>query len=109
MEEISEWTRALRSGRQVPPPSNVVDANMFGPLALEVSRLARSMQRAQAAAEQEAALRLSGESIWTEQRLKQFVQMQLNGRLLVVVSNREPVSHVWRGGPGHAHAPRSRS
>jgi len=107
MAEISQWTRALRSGRPVPPPRNVVDANMFGPLALEVSRLARSMQRAQAAAEQEAALRLSGESIWTEERLKQFVQMQLNGRLLVVVSNREPVSHVWRGGQVHAQAPAS--
>src|SRR5256712_2212484 len=108
MPEISQWTRALRSGRPVPPPRNVADANMFGPLALEVSRLARSMQRAQAAAEQEAALRLSGESIWTEERLKQFVQMQMNGRLLVVVSNREPVSHVWRGGPMHAHAPGTR-
>jgi trehalose 6-phosphate synthase len=107
MAEISQWTRALRSGRPVPPPRNVVDANMFGPLALEVSRLARSMQRAQAAAEQEAALRLAGESIWTEERLKQFVQMQLNGRLLVVVSNREPVSHVWRGGQIHAQAPAS--
>jgi trehalose-6-phosphate synthase/HAMP domain-containing protein len=107
MAEISQWTRALRSGRPVPPPRNVADANMFGPLALEVSRLARSMQRAQAAAEQEAALRLSGESIWTEERLKQFAQMQLNGRLLVVVSNREPVSHVWRGGQIHAQAPAS--
>src|SRR5881296_2687184 len=107
MAEISQWTRALRSGRPVPPPRNVSDANMFGPLALEVSRLARSMQRAQAAAEQEAALRLAGESIWTEERLKQFVQMQLNGRLLVVVSNREPVSHVWRGGQIVPQAPAS--
>jgi len=107
MAEISQWTRALRSGRPVPPPRTVVDANMFGPLALEVSRLARSMQRAQAAAEQEAALRLAGESVWTEERLKQFVQMQLNGRLLVVVSNREPVSHVWRGGQIQPQAPAS--
>jgi len=106
MAEISEWTRALRSGRPVPPP-NVADANLFGPLALEVSRLARSMQRAQAAAQQEAALRLSGESVWTEARLKQFVGQQLAGRLLVVVSNREPVSHVWRGSQIHAQAPAS--
>src|SRR5213594_56822 len=107
MAEISQWTRALRSGRPVPPPRNVADANLFGPLALEVSRLARSMQRAQVAAEQEAALRLAGESVWTEERLKQFVSLQLNGRLLVVVSNREPVSHVWRGGQIHAQAPAS--
>jgi len=107
MAEISEWTRALRSGRPVPPPRHVADANLFGPLALEVSRLARSMQRAQVAAEQEAALRLAGESVWTEERLKQFVNLQLNGRPLVVVSNREPVSHVWRGGQIHVQAPAS--
>jgi trehalose-6-phosphate synthase/HAMP domain-containing protein len=107
MAEISQWTRALRSGRPVPPPRNVADANLFGPLALEVSRLARSMQRAQIAAEQEAALRLAGESIWTEERLKQYVHLQLNGRLLVVVSNREPVSHVWRGGQVQTQVPAS--
>jgi trehalose-6-phosphate synthase len=107
MAEISQWTRALRSGRPVPPPRNVADANLFGPLALEVSRLARSMQRAQIAAEQEAALRLAGESIWTEERLKQYVHLQLNGRLLVVVSNREPVSHVWRGGQIQTQVPAS--
>src|SRR3989442_12044117 len=66
MAEISQWTRALRSGRPVPPPRNVSDANMFGPLALEVSRLARSMQRAQAPAQQDAALRLSGDSTRTD-------------------------------------------
>ena len=107
MAEISQWTRALRSGRPVPPPRNVADANLFGPLALEVSRLARSMQRAQVAAEQEAALRLAGESVWTEERLKQYVHLQLNGRLLVVVSNREPVSHVWRGGQVQTQVPAS--
>ena len=107
MEEISQWTRALRSGRPVPPPRNVADANLFGPLALEVSRLARSMQKAQVAAEQEAALRLAGESVWTEERLKQYVHLQLAGRLLVVVSNREPLSHVWRGGQIQTQVPAS--
>src|SRR6266849_728575 len=97
MAKMSEWTKSLRAGRYVPPP-NVPDANVFGPLAREVAGLARSMQRARAAAEQEAALRLVGESIWTEERLKQFVNLRLAGRPLVVVSNREPVSHVRKGG-----------
>src|SRR2546430_17492914 len=61
----------------------------------------------QVAARNEAAQRQAGEIIWTDELLKQFVQMQLNGRLLVVVSNREPVSHVWRGGQIHAQAPAS--
>src|SRR5439155_744125 len=53
MEEISEWTRALRSGRPVPPPRNLADANLFGPLAHEVSRLARSMRRVWLSKEEE--------------------------------------------------------
>src|SRR5213596_1928796 len=106
MAKMSEWTKSLRAGRYVPPP-DVPDAHVFGPLAREVAGLARSMQRARAAAEQEAALRLVGESIWTEERLKQFVNLRLAGRLLVVVSNREPVSHVWRGSQIHAQAPAS--
>src|SRR5207237_8747551 len=97
MAKMSEWTKALRAGRYVPPPE-VPDTNVFGPLAREVAGLARSMQRARAAAEHEAALRLAGESVWTEERLKQFVDFRLGGRLLVVVSYREPVSHVRKGG-----------
>src|SRR5439155_480588 len=81
-----------------PPRPDVPDATVFGRLAREVAGVARSMQRAGAAAEREAALRLVGESIWTEERLKQFVNLRLAGRPLVVVSNREPVSHVRKGG-----------
>src|SRR5438128_1245063 len=54
MAKMSEWTKALRAGRYVPPPE-VPDTNVFGPLAREVAGLARSMQRARAAAEHEAA------------------------------------------------------
>ncbi|OGL17629.1 MAG: hypothetical protein A3F92_12710 [Candidatus Rokubacteria bacterium RIFCSPLOWO2_12_FULL_71_22] len=106
MAKLSAWTKELRTGRPAPPPE-VPDANLFGPLALEVSRLAGSFHKAQAAAEQEAALRLAGETIWTEERLKQFVSLRLAGRPLVVVSNREPVSHVRRGGRILAQTPAS--
>jgi len=106
MAKMSEWTKALRAGRFVPLP-DVPDANLFGPLASEVAHLARSMQRAQAAAEEEAALRLAGESVWTEERLKQFVNARLHGRSLVVVSNREPVFHVRKGGRIQTQTPAS--
>ncbi len=94
--EIAEWTRMLKAGKPVPAPS-VPDVNLFGPLELEVSRLAGHLYRAQAAAEQEAALRVQGESMWTEERLKQFVRLRLGSDNLYVVSNREPVSHVHSG------------
>ncbi len=106
LARMSAWTKALRSGRPVPPPS-VPDARLFGPLALEVSSIARSLQRAQASAAEEAALRLAGETVWTEERLKQFVNTRMAGGLLAVVSNREPVSHVHRGGRIQALTPAS--
>src|SRR3970282_669176 len=67
----------------------------------------KSLYRARATAEQEAALRLRGETLWTEERLKQFVPLHLADRSLFVVSNREPVSHVWSNGQIQARTPAS--
>ena len=96
MARMAEWTKSLKTGRPGPAPE-VADAGLFGPLAFEVSGLARRLYRAQQAAEQEAALRLRGETVWTEERLKQFVNLQVGGPIFVV-SNREPVSHVHKDG-----------
>ncbi|HYE92155.1 MAG TPA: trehalose-6-phosphate synthase, partial [Terriglobales bacterium] len=97
MSAMADWAKSLKAGRVVPPP-DVGDARLFGPLAVEVTGLAKSLYRAQAAAEHEAALRLAGEALWTEARLKQFVRGAFDGRAVFVVSNREPVSHVHRNG-----------
>ncbi len=106
LASMARWTRALRRG---PPagPLELSDSKLFGPIAREVSVLAKSLHRAQAAAEEEAALRLSGETLWTEERLKQFVKLRLGGSPLFVVSNREPLSHVWRDGQIQPERPAS--
>ncbi len=106
MAEMAEWAKSLKGGRPVAPPRGA-DAELFGPLASEVTGLARTLYRAQAAAEQEAALRLAGEARWTEERLKQFVRASFGGRPLFLVSNREPLSHVWQGGRVVAQTPAS--
>jgi trehalose-6-phosphate synthase len=105
MAKMAEWTKSLKTGRAGPPPE-AADAGLFGPLALEVSGLARRLYRAEEAAEQEAALRLRGESVWTEERLKQFVNLQVGGPIFVV-SNREPVTHVSKDGKIVAQTPAS--
>src|SRR2546428_3653833 len=89
---MAEWTKQLKTGQPVAPPSDA-DASLFGPLAGEVTGLARTLTRVRAAAEREARLRLRGESVWTEERLKQFVQMRFGASPIFVLSNREPVSH----------------
>jgi trehalose 6-phosphate synthase len=106
MSAIAEWAKTLRAGRPAPLPA-LSDANLFGPLATEVTGLAKSLYRARAAAETEAALRLSGEAIWTEERLKQFALARVGDGRLFVVSNREPLSHVWEAGKVVAHTPAS--
>jgi trehalose-6-phosphate synthase/HAMP domain-containing protein len=96
MARIAEWTKQLKSGQPVAPPPDA-DASLFGSLATEVTGLARTLNRARLAAAEEARLRLVGESLWTEERLKQFVEIRFGERPIYVVSNREPVSHVHEG------------
>jgi alpha,alpha-trehalose-phosphate synthase [UDP-forming] len=96
MARIAEWTKQLKAGQPVAPPPEA-DASLFGPLATEVTSLARTLARVRNAAEQEARLRLAGESVWTEERLKQFVEARFGRRPVFVVSNREPLSHVREG------------
>ncbi len=97
LAKMARWTKAVRRGHAIDPPE-LPDESLFGPIAREVSVLAKNLQRARAAAEEEAALRLIGQTLWTEERLKQFAKMRLGERVLVVVSNREPLSHVWKDG-----------
>lgn len=96
LARMAEWTKQLRAGLPMQPPPDA-DISLFGPLAKEVTGLARTLARTRVVAEQEARLRLSGESIWTEERLKQFVRIQFGDQPIVVVSNREPPSHVRDG------------
>ena len=106
MARMAGWTRALRRGQPI-APLEMDDLGLFGPMAREVTVLAKSLHRAQAAAEEEATLRLSGETQWTEERLKQFAKLRLGEAPLVVVSNREPVRHVRRNGKIVAETPAS--
>jgi trehalose 6-phosphate synthase len=103
---MAEWTKQLKGGQPVLPPPDA-DASLFGSLAGEVTGLARTLARTRAVAEQEARLRLRGESVWTEERLKQFVRVRLGECPIFIVSNREPVSHVQDGNSIRALQPAS--
>ncbi len=92
----AQWMNALRTARhsvQVPAK----DLDFFLPLAREMAPLAESMRQARAAAEIEARLRNTNESLWTAQRLADHVRTKLDGSSLFVVSNREPYVHNRQG------------
>ncbi len=90
------WMRALRTGkisfRHAPP-----DLAAFRPLAREFATLAESLTNARSAAENEARLRDTAQSLWTADRLAVQLRTRLNDRHLFVVSNREPYMHQRNG------------
>jgi alpha,alpha-trehalose-phosphate synthase [UDP-forming] len=93
----AHWMKALRTGRAAAARVKLPDLELFRPLAREVATLAASLNTARSAAELEARLRESADSIWTADRLAVRVRDRLQDAQLFVVSNREPYSHVRRG------------
>lgn len=96
IRRATDWIRRIRQGD---PGARLhpKEQDLLGPLAKEISSMAKSLEAARTAAEEEARLRQSTESIWTPERLKEFVRVKLDGRPLFVVSNREPYMHVKKG------------
>src|SRR6201987_885853 len=103
----ANWMKALRTGRAVAARIKPLDMELFRPLAREVATMAESLNTARTAAEREARLRESGESIWTAERLAVHVRSRLADGRLFVVSNREPYTHVQKGKSIEVNVPAS--
>ena len=91
--QVANWMRGLRTGKTGQPIS-LSRGDFLGPLSTEVSLLAKSLAQARASAQEEARLRIEAGSLWTSERLKEQVKIELNGKNLFVVSNREPYMHI---------------
>jgi len=94
--QIAKWMRSLRTGK-VPHSIILPRGDLLSPLTNEATLLAKSLAQARSSAQEEARLRIEAESLWTSERLKEHVKIELNGRNLFVVSNREPYMHVNNG------------
>jgi len=92
----AQWMKSLRTGRSASPHAGP-DLDLFRPLAREVATLTASLNTARSAAELEARLRETAESIWTADRLAIRVRARLEDGQLFIVSNREPYMHIRRG------------
>ena len=92
----TKWVREVRAGRPA-ERSGLEGEDFFKPLAQEVTHLAKSLEVARAAAEEEARLRETAESLWTPERLRAHVRTKLGDRPFFVVSNRQPYTHIYRG------------
>ncbi len=92
----TDWVRRIRQGAAIDdfdPKGRL----LLGSLAEEIAKMAKSLEVARLAAEEEARLRQSVESLWTSERLKEFVKTKFQDGALFVVSNREPFMHLRKG------------
>ena len=96
ISRTAQWMKDIRRGRVMPSPPGPKES-FLAPFTNEVMNLTRSLADARSAAEEEARLRESGESVWTAERLRVSIQGKASQGSLVVVSNREPYMHVHKG------------
>jgi len=96
IRKTTEWIKKIRQGES-PEKLDSKEQLLLGPLANEITKMAKSLERARLSAEEEARLRYTTESLWTPERLKEFAREKLQGRSLFVVSNREPYMHIRKG------------
>jgi alpha,alpha-trehalose-phosphate synthase [UDP-forming] len=96
--QIAALMKKVRTGKsEIIPPMVSPRGDILAPLISEVEVLAKSLSLERARAEEEARLRLKGDSVWTAHRLKEFVRAELGDKRLFLVSNREPYMHIKDG------------
>lgn len=96
--QMAGWIKDLRTGKTktVKPAPPKMDPAL-DPLISEVSHLAKSLAAARAKAEKISGPPARAESLWTAHRLKEQMRAELDGKKLVLVSNREPYIHEKDG------------
>ncbi len=94
LTRTASWLRTLRTGQTNTHPA-LVQGEILDQINREVTHLARDLNTARAAAEEEARLRDSNTSRWTAERLHVSLRNKLQDKPLFVVSNREPYMHVF--------------
>lgn len=97
---IRSLAESLKSVRTDNDNSNKLLSNslFLQPLTKEVSNIRKSLLEARLAASEEAKVNLERlDSPWTAERLKQFIKNTLQGKTIIVVSNREPYIHTKIG------------
>ncbi len=95
LEHLAQWMRRLRTDdmREAPPVGLPTSR-----LATESQRLAASYRAARSAGWQQSHDLVREHNVWTRERLRAYAIDCLQGRQLVIVSNREPYMHELRDG-----------
>lgn len=94
--QTATWLKKIRTGEIFQEPT-LPKGKLFAPIAKEATRLAKTLSQAKIAAQEEAKLRQTAESLWTADRLKEHIKAKLEGKSIFMLSNREPYMHVHQG------------
>jgi trehalose-6-phosphate synthase len=99
--QMAGWIKELRTGKTkaVQPAVLPKMDPVLDPLISEVNRMAKSLAVARAKADKASSLNVRAESLWTADRLKDHMRLELGGKKLYLISNREPYIHE-KEGPG---------
>jgi trehalose 6-phosphate synthase len=104
--QVADWMKELRTGKgKAVHPALCSRGDVLAPLISEAAQLAKSLAAERARAEEEARLRVHAGSLWTAQRLKEHMKIELEGKKLFLVSNREPFMHIKDGGSSRCIVP----
>lgn len=95
LHALAEWMRKLRFGSPTESPPGGLPVRK---LADESVHLAASFRAARVKERESASETARSDKVWTRERLRAHALAALDGRPLVVVSNREPYMHQIRGG-----------
>ncbi len=105
---MAEMVRQARSGRMENDFETQKNTGFFKPIAIEISKMAKSLILARNSASEEARMRLEKlDSPWTAERLKEFFKAYFKDRRIFVVSNREPYIHKMVKNEIHWEVPAS--
>ncbi|MBY0308351.1 MAG: trehalose-6-phosphate synthase, partial [Phycisphaerales bacterium] len=101
---LADWMRRLRFGDTPEAPPAAI---ALAPLRDESEHLAASFRAARSREREEAESVLRNERAWTRERLRAHAVDALQGKQLVVVSNREPYMHQFKHGKPQVVSPAS--
>lgn len=108
IRSLKDLLRSTRTGDPEKSLQNLSRSFFFKPLIKEVTSVRKSLTEARFAAYEEAKLRMERlDSPWTSNRLKAYAKDILDGREIIVVSNREPYIHTKNGGGINYYIPAS--
>lgn len=91
--KIAEWAKRARLGEAQPPPVSPKEKGEMERLLFEITHMASSLKAARLDLVEQSRAKHSEDSVWTKERLKEYLRTKLGESPLFVVANREPYIH----------------